>query len=86
MEPTHPCISNTFRLPKTNSDEVLINFARAVVVATVPFKSEFLQYELPATFIEDLAETIEEFEEATGIHNERAPGKKSTKEKVTTQP
>ncbi|MCA1558239.1 MAG: hypothetical protein LC731_06845 [Acidobacteria bacterium] len=69
MESAHPGISNTFRLPKTNADEALINDARAFVTSATPLKSEFLQYEMPATFIEDLTDAIEEFEEATGSRN-----------------
>ncbi|HEY0323056.1 MAG TPA: hypothetical protein VGC66_19020 [Pyrinomonadaceae bacterium] len=69
MESTHPGISNTFRMPKNNSDEALINAARAFVTSATPLKNEFIQRELPATFIEDLTSAIQEFEGATGSRN-----------------
>jgi hypothetical protein len=69
MEPAHPGISAIFRVPRNVSDEVLINAARAFVTAATPLKNEFIQHEMPATFIEDLADAIEKFEEATGSKN-----------------
>ncbi|HEX8749391.1 MAG TPA: hypothetical protein VF717_19600 [Pyrinomonadaceae bacterium] len=69
MEPNYPGISNTFRMPKSNGDEALINAGRAFVVGARPMKDEFLALELPATFIEDLTEAIAKFEEAAGTKN-----------------
>lgn len=69
MEPSHPGISNTFRMPKSNGDEALINAARAFVSSATPRQSEFLQFELPATFIEDLTSAVEEFEETSSSRN-----------------
>ncbi|HEX8177320.1 MAG TPA: hypothetical protein VF543_19685 [Pyrinomonadaceae bacterium] len=69
MEPSYPGISNTFRMPKSNGDEALINAARAFVGAARPMKDEFLAFELSATFIEDLTEAIAKFEEAAGTKN-----------------
>lgn len=69
MESTHPGVSNTFRMPKSNSDEALINAARAYVSSAKPLRSEFLKFEMPETFIEDLAEAIERFEGAAGSRN-----------------
>jgi len=66
MESTHPGISDTFRMPKNNSDEALLNAARAFVSSATPLKDEFIQYEMPATFIEDLVRLIADFESASG--------------------
>lgn len=69
LESAHPGISETFRLPRNNGDEALINAARAFVTSATPLKNEFIQREMPATFIEDLTAAIEEFEEASGSRN-----------------
>jgi hypothetical protein len=69
MESDYPGISNTFRMPKSNGDEALINSARAFVGAARLKKDEFIVFELPETFIEDLTEAIAKFEEAAGTKN-----------------
>lgn len=69
MESAHPGITNTFRMPKNNGDEALINAARAFVSSATPLKNEFIQHEMPATFIEDLTSTIADFESAAGSKN-----------------
>lgn len=69
METSHPGISNTFRMPRSNGDETLINTARAFLSAARPMRDEFLAFEMPETFIEDLTADIAKFEEATGSRN-----------------
>jgi hypothetical protein len=69
MESAHPGITNTFRVPKNNGDEALINSARAFVSSTTPLKDEFIQHELPVTFIDDLTSAIADFESAAGSKN-----------------
>jgi hypothetical protein len=69
MESEHPGISNNFRLPTANGDEALVNSARAFVVAAETFKAEFIQRELPATFLDDLSDAIAEFERASSSLN-----------------
>lgn len=69
MELTMPGISNTFRMPKSNGDEALINAARAFVSSATPLKNQFIQFELPETFIDELTMAIEEFEGAAGSRN-----------------
>lgn len=62
MEEAISGVSINFRLPRANGDQALISSARAFVAAATPIKSEFLQREMPATFLEDLTAAVAEFE------------------------
>lgn len=69
MESSVPNISNSFRVPNTNGDEALLNAARAFVSAATPLKVEFTSRELQESFLDDLSETIDEFERAVNSRN-----------------
>jgi len=69
LEETLPGVSANFRVPSNNGDQALINSARAFVEAATPIKSEFIQREMPATFLEDLTAAIELFENAVNEKN-----------------
>lgn len=69
LEPEIPGISNSFRMPVGNSDEVLINSARAFVQAATPLKSHFISREMPENFLEDLTAAIEQLEASVSNHN-----------------
>jgi hypothetical protein len=69
LEETIPGVSSNFRVPRANGDQALINSARAFVTAATPIKSEFLQREMPATFLEDLTAVIAVFESAVNEKN-----------------
>ena len=69
LEEAIPGVSSNFRLPRANGDQVLISSARAFVAAATPIKNEFLQREMPATFLEDLTAAIAEFESAVNEKN-----------------
>jgi hypothetical protein len=69
MEEITPGVSVNFRVPRTNGDQALISAARAFVEAATPLKNEFLQRELPATFLEDLAAAVTRFENALNEKN-----------------
>jgi hypothetical protein len=69
MEDAVPGVSGRFRLPRNNGDQALINSARAFVEAATPLKSEFVQREMPATFLNDLTAAITEFEGAVNEQN-----------------
>jgi hypothetical protein len=62
-------VSGNFRVPRDNGDQALINSARAFVSAATPIKNEFLQREMPATFIEDLTAAVAVFESAVNEKN-----------------
>jgi hypothetical protein len=69
MEESLPGVSANFRIPRTNGDQALISAARAFVEAATPLKNEFLQREMPATFLEDLTAAVERFESALNEKN-----------------
>jgi hypothetical protein len=69
MESTMPGISASFRLPQARGDQTLLNAARAFVEAATPLKSEFLQREMPANFLEELIAAIDTFESAYNSRN-----------------
>ncbi|MCA1557234.1 MAG: hypothetical protein LC731_01695 [Acidobacteria bacterium] len=58
-----------FRVPQTNGEQALINAARAFAVDAEPVKSQFIKWEMPETFIEDLNAAIEDFVEAASNKN-----------------
>ncbi len=64
MGRTMPGLDTKFRIPGNLSDQVLISTARAFVADALPLKTDFIRYSMPANFIEDLNEHIDEFEAA----------------------
>lgn len=69
LEEVIPGVSDNFRVPRGNGDQILISSARAFVAAATPIKNEFIQREMPATFLEDLTAAIELFESAVSERN-----------------
>ena len=69
MDADLPGFSDKFRLPTANGEEVLINAARAFVTDSTPFKSQFVQHEMPNSFIEDLSAANDTFENAANDQN-----------------
>jgi hypothetical protein len=69
VEPVQAGISQKFNMPASNSDESLIEAARASSAAATPLKSLFLSREMPDNFLEELANAIEMFEEFVNNYN-----------------
>lgn len=69
LEESIPGVSDKFRIPRGNGDQALINSARAFVSAATPIKNDFLQREMPASFLEDLTAAINTFESAVNDKN-----------------
>jgi hypothetical protein len=69
MEVDIPGVSDYFNLPASRSDEALINSARAFVTNATPLAANFVQREMPATFLDDLTAAIAEFESAINSLN-----------------
>ena len=59
-----PALLNKFPLPPRGTDQALINAARAFLADAEPYKAQFIAHELPADFLEDLADDIEALETA----------------------
>ena len=68
-----PGLADRFHLPRNNSDQALINAARAFAADAAPLKSEFIRHELPADFLDTLNAHIASFE-AAGVEQNRNTG------------
>ncbi|MDX6694418.1 MAG: hypothetical protein QOF02_2021 [Blastocatellia bacterium] len=65
MAEVTPGLEEKFRLPRGNAnDQELLAAARACAADAVPLKAMFIEYGLPADFLEDLNDDIEAFEAA----------------------
>jgi hypothetical protein len=74
-----PALLNKFPMPSRSTDQALINAARAFLTDAQPYKAQFIAHELPADFLEDLADDIEALETAiadqgSGIGDQVAAG------------
>jgi hypothetical protein len=65
-----PGLDDKFRMPRGNNDQNMLNTARAFATDAAPLKTQFIQYEMPATFPEDLDAAIEAFEQAITSQNQ----------------
>jgi hypothetical protein len=70
MAESTPGMENNFRVPRTNGDQALLNTARAFAADATPMKTQFVKWELPESFIEDLGAAIEKFEQADNSQNQ----------------
>jgi hypothetical protein len=69
MESTVPGIAATFRVPNTNGDQALLSAARAFVESATPLKNEFINREMPSSFLEDLTTAVNSYESAYNSKN-----------------
>lgn len=69
MSQEMPGLADKFRIPRNMTDQELLGTARAFAADAAPLKSEFLRYAMPAGFLEDLNEHIEDFESAMGAQH-----------------
>lgn len=59
-----PGLDEKFRMPRSPSYAAVLTAARAFLKDAMPLKAEFIGYEMPADFLEDLQADIEAFEKA----------------------
>ncbi len=59
-----PGLDDQFRLPRSSSDQALLNAARAFAADATPLRDDFVSHEVPATFLADLEALITAFDEA----------------------
>ena len=69
MAASTPSMENSFRMPRTNGDQALLNGARAFVSDAGPLKNQFIEWELPGAFLENLGAAIESFEHSVNSKN-----------------
>lgn len=72
----HPEVRDKFRTPTSGlNDQDLLGLARSIITEATPLKPLFLEYDMPADFLEKLAAAIESFEEAVNRQNTGAGGR-----------
>ncbi len=59
-------LDDKFRMPPPGNDQLLLTSARAFLVDATPLATQFIAHELPADFLEDLADAIAALEAAMG--------------------
>ena len=63
----HPELKDAFPRPRANlNDQALLSLARSFAAAAEAHRARFVEYELPADFVERLTASIEGFDEAAG--------------------
>ena len=77
MDAEIPGLSDKFRMPPPFNDQLLLTSARAFLAEATPLELQFVAHELPADFLQDLADNIAALEAAmseqsSGIGNARA--------------
>jgi hypothetical protein len=69
LEPEHPGISPTFRLPRSGSYPALIATAQNIIEAATPLSEDFVEAGMETTFLTDLSALLTAFQNATGQKN-----------------
>ena len=64
-----PALDETFKMPRSLADQVLLSTARAFARDAQPLSKQFVSHDLPKTFITDLERCIDQFE--VSMHNQR---------------
>lgn len=62
-------LGDKFRMTRGDNDQVLLAAARSFLSDAAPLKKQFVEYGLPADFLEDLTRDIAAFEESVGEKN-----------------
>ena len=69
LEPEHPGISPTFRLPRSGSYPALVATAQNIIEAATPLSEDFVEAGMETTFLTDLGALLTAFQNATGRKN-----------------
>lgn len=70
MDKLHPGIADLFRMPRDGGDQILINTARAFIIEATPRAAEFTGRGLPANFLADLQDAIDQMVSAIDAQDE----------------
>ena len=57
-------VGELFRMPNGSSEQNLLAVARSFLIGATPLKEQFIEYDLPDDFIEDLQSDINDFEQS----------------------
>lgn len=76
----HPEVKGKFPRPRNSAnDQMLLSIARSFATDVVPFKALFIEYDMPADFIERLKASIAAFEQAINQQNTGAGASQSSR-------
>jgi plasmid stability protein len=74
-----PEVKDKFRIPRTNlNDQNLLGLARSILAEVTPFKTRFIEYDMPSDFLETFSAVIEDFEQAISQQNTGRSGRSTT--------
>lgn len=73
-----PSFKGQFNVPRGSlNDQGLLAVARSFATEALPLKAKFIEYDLPADFLDKLGEAITDFERAVNQQNQGATARKS---------
>lgn len=74
-----PEVKDKFLKPRTNiNDQNLLGVARSFIEAATPLKARFIEYNLPADFLDTFETVVEDFEQAISQQNTGRSGRNTT--------
>jgi len=82
---TRPGFGDTFRLVRNVNDTELLVSAHRFAGNAEPLRSDFVRFEMAATFVEDLNSKIKDFEQAMSDHSVRRSEHVATCELIDTE-
>ena len=72
-----PSFNGKFNAPRNNiNDQELLAIARSFAAEALPHKAKFIEYDLPADFLDKLSAAITDFEQAVNQQNQGAAARK----------
>jgi hypothetical protein len=64
-----PPVAELFRMPAGNNEQTLLAAARAFITNATPMQAQFVAFGLPATFLTDLQDDIDEYDAAVAARD-----------------
>lgn len=78
-----PSYKGKFNAPRSNiNGEKLLAVARSFATEALPVKAKFIEYDMPADFLEKLNAAIADFEDAVNQQNQGATARKSARDSI----
>jgi hypothetical protein len=74
MAATVPGLDKKFRMPRSGGDQALLNAARAFRIDAEPLKAQFIAFEMPADFLDQLDAAIAQFDAALKTQTDGTEG------------
>ncbi|HEX8920646.1 MAG TPA: hypothetical protein VF766_04170, partial [Pyrinomonadaceae bacterium] len=78
-----PSFKGKFKSPRNKiNDQDLLAVARSFATEVLPFKAKFIEYDMPADFLDELNSAIEDFEAAMNQQNQGTSARKTARVSV----